>query len=91
MTSWWWSAREASGCEPDAPGLAYDSKDVLADFQVTAPDEGVSEGSIAIRGYFDYVNVGDQVVFPVQSMVKPVATPAQRSGNILTRLFRIGG
>lgn len=77
--------------QPDAPGLFYNEKDVVGDFAVTGPDEGVSEGNVTGRGYFDYVNAGDQVVFPVQKTAKPDVPATQRTGNILTRLFRIGG
>ncbi|MGD0724487.1 MAG: tetratricopeptide repeat protein [Spirochaetia bacterium] len=77
--------------QPDAPGLFYNEKDVVGDFAVTGPDEGVSEGTVTGRGYFDYVNVGDQVVFPVQKTAKPDVGATQRAGNILTRLFRIRG
>ncbi|MFI5369097.1 MAG: tetratricopeptide repeat protein [Spirochaetia bacterium] len=77
--------------QPDAPGLSYNEKDVVGDFAVTGADEGVSEGNVTGRGYFDYVNVGDQIVFPVQKTVKPDVAPTQRTGNILTRLFKIGG
>ena len=76
---------------PEKPGLAYDDKDILADFQVTGTDEGVSEGTIKIRGYFDYVNAGDTVVSPAKPAAKPQAAPSQRGGNILIRLLRIGG
>jgi tetratricopeptide (TPR) repeat protein len=75
----------------DGPGLAYDDRDVIGDFKVTSLDEAVSEGSVTPRGYFDYVNAGDQVVYPVQAAAPPTVGAAQRSGNILTRLFRIGG
>ncbi len=77
--------------QPDAPGLSYSEKDVVGDFKVTGADEGVSEGNVTGRGYFDYVNAGDQVVFPVQKTAKPDVAPTQRAGNILTRLFKIGG
>jgi hypothetical protein len=50
----------------------------------------MSEGVVTNRGYFDYVNAGDQVIFAAQKTPKPDVTTAQRSGNILTRLFRIG-
>jgi tetratricopeptide (TPR) repeat protein len=76
---------------PDGPGLAWDDKDVLGDFTVTAVDEAVAEGSIKGRGYFDYVNARDEVLVPAPASPAPDVTPAQRSGNILTRLFRIGG
>jgi len=75
----------------DGPGLAYDDRDVVGDFKVTGLDEAVSEGSVTTRGYFDYVNAGDQVVYPPQKAVPPTVGAVQRSGNILTRLFRIGG
>jgi len=77
--------------KPDSPGLAYDDGDVVGDFLVTGADEGVSEGTVTSRGYFDYVNIGDQVTYPVQKTAKPEVPTAQRTGNILTRLFRIGG
>ena len=75
----------------DGPGLAYDEKDVLGDFKVTGLDEAVSEGSVSGRGYFDYVNIGDQVVYTVKKDPAPSVSTAQRSGNILSRIFRIGG
>jgi tetratricopeptide (TPR) repeat protein len=77
--------------KPDAPGLTYDDKDVVGDFKVTGSDEALSEGSVSIRGYFDYVNAGDEVLFPIQKTTVPSVAPAQRTGNILTRLFRLGG
>lgn len=77
--------------QADGPGLTYDEKDVVGDFIVTATDEGVSEGKVAPRGYFDYVNAGDQVVFPVKRTPPPTVSTIERSGNILTRLFKIGG
>jgi len=75
----------------DGPGLAYDENDVVGDFRVTGLDEAVSEGLVSGRGYFDYVNSGDQVLYPVKKAAAPTVTPAQRSGNILSRIFRIGG
>jgi tetratricopeptide (TPR) repeat protein len=75
----------------DGPGLTYDENDVLGDFRVTGLDEAVSEGTVTGRGYFDYVNAADEVVYPVKRAAAPALTPAQRSGNILTRIFRIGG
>lgn len=74
----------------DGPGLAYDDRDIIGDFKVTGLDEAVSEGSVTARGYFDYVNAGDQVVYPLQKATPPTVGAAQRSGNILARLFRIG-
>jgi tetratricopeptide (TPR) repeat protein len=76
---------------PDTPGLSFAAGDALGDFLVTGVDEGVSEGTVRIRGYFDYINPGDQVVFAPKPAPKPQVQPAERSGNILTRLLRIGG
>ncbi|HTP60279.1 MAG TPA: tetratricopeptide repeat protein [Spirochaetia bacterium] len=76
---------------PDTPGLSFASGDALGDFLVTGVDEGVSEGSVKIRGYFDYINPGDQVVFAPKPAPRPQVQPAQRSGNIITRLLGIGG
>jgi tetratricopeptide (TPR) repeat protein len=75
----------------DGPGLAYDDKDVLGDFKVTGLDEALSEGAVAGRGYFDYVNIGDQVLYAVKKALPPSVSPAQRTGNLLTRIFGIGG
>lgn len=74
----------------DAPGLLFDQKDVLGDLPLAAVDEGVSEGTVRIRGYFDYVNPGDEVVYPLKPAPKAQLNAAQRGGNILTRLLRIG-
>jgi tetratricopeptide (TPR) repeat protein len=76
---------------PDSPGLSLSPGDIVGDFLVTGVDEGVSEGTVRIRGYFDYVNAGDQVVFMPKPAPKPQVPQAQRYGNILTRLLRIGG
>ncbi|MGA2977179.1 MAG: tetratricopeptide repeat protein [Spirochaetia bacterium] len=76
---------------PDAPGLIYDDRDVIGDFRVTGVDEAVSQGTVTGRGYFDYINAGDQVLFAVQKKAPPTVPPSQRTGNILTRLFRLGG
>jgi tetratricopeptide (TPR) repeat protein len=73
----------------DGPGLSYDDSDVLGDFHITGLDEAVSEGAIKGRGYFDYVNIGDQVISPVKKMPAPAVSAVQRSPNLLTRIFSI--
>jgi hypothetical protein len=83
-------SRGAVTLRPDGPGLSYQDRDVRGDFTVTATDETVSEGSIKGRGWFDYVNAGDEVLFAVAKAPVPDVTPVQRSGNILARLFRLG-
>jgi tetratricopeptide (TPR) repeat protein len=75
----------------DAPGLSYNENDIVGDFHVTGLDEAVAEGTVTGRGYFDYVNSGDQVLYAVKKATAPTVSPSQRSGNILTRIFRIGG
>jgi tetratricopeptide (TPR) repeat protein len=77
--------------QPDSPGLTYNESDMVGDFKVTGADEAVSEGKVTGRGYFDLVNAGDHVVYPVKRTPPPTVTGKQRTGNILTRLFRIGG
>jgi tetratricopeptide (TPR) repeat protein len=76
--------------DPEKPGLLYDEKDVVGDFRVTNPDEGVSEGTVTRKGYFDFVNPGDEVVSPARSAEKPQAAREQRSGSLLARIFRAG-
>jgi len=76
---------------PDSPQLSFEAGDILGDFVVTGLDEGVSQGTIRIRGYFDYINAGDEVVFMPKPVQKPQVPQAQRKGNILTRLLGIPG
>jgi tetratricopeptide (TPR) repeat protein len=75
----------------DGPGMSYSESAVVGDFRITGLDEAVSEGTVTGRGYFDYVNAGDHVLFPVKKVETPVVSPAQRSPNILSRIFGIGG
>jgi tetratricopeptide (TPR) repeat protein len=73
--------------DPVKPGLLYDDADVLGSFTVGAVDEGSAEGKVSRKGYFDYINAGDEVVFaPAKPAAAPVA-PSASGGNILTRLF----
>jgi tetratricopeptide (TPR) repeat protein len=75
--------------------LAWEPKDVVGEFTVTAIDEGVAEGTIKRKGYFDLVNVGDIVAFepPAAAGAALPAQPAPATGigGLLARLFRIGG
>jgi hypothetical protein len=61
----------------------YDEKDVLGDFTITGTDETVSEGAIKGRGYFDYVNVGDQVVFQTISVSEYESLSADAAAGVL--------
>ncbi len=76
--------------DPRLPGLSYEDADVLGSFTVSATDEGISEGLLARKGYFDFINAGDEVV-PLKREEKtlPPAQPAKSTGNILARLFGI--
>jgi tetratricopeptide (TPR) repeat protein len=76
------------------PALSWEQADVVGELTVAAVDEAVAEGTIARRGYFDLVNVGDTVAF------EPVAAPAAKPApaepltgvrGLLARLFRLGG
>ena len=50
----------------------------MGDFKVTGADEGVAEGTVTGRGYFDYVNPGDQVIYPVK---RPRRNPRSALGS----------
>jgi len=67
--------------QADAPGITYDEKDVVGDFKVSAVDEAVSEGTVSYRGYFDYVNAGDQVVYAVKRIPPPSSCPLSVPGT----------
>ena len=42
--------------------------------------KAVSEGTVTGRGYFDYVNIGDQVLYPVKKAAeRPRCPAAQRT------------
>ncbi len=75
--------------DPSLPGIVYDESDVLGEFKVTAVDEGSAEGTVARKGYFDFMNAGDEIVYPVKKETPAPAAPAGQGGNILTRLFGI--
>ncbi|MCR5289861.1 MAG: tetratricopeptide repeat protein [Treponema sp.] len=44
------------------PGLSYDKDAVLGQFTTTVCDEEISEGDFKQNGFFDRLNVGDEVV-----------------------------
>jgi tetratricopeptide (TPR) repeat protein len=77
--------------DPRMPGLVFGDADVIGNYVVQATDEGVSEGLLARKGYFDFINPGDEVVFPLPQKPQAPPQPAPRSGNILTRIFGIRG
>jgi len=76
--------------DAEAVGLQYGEADVIGDFTVKAPDEAVAEGSVVRRGWFDSINLGDEVLFPVARKPKPAADTAAQSKGLLARLFGIG-
>jgi hypothetical protein len=77
------------------PALVWEPADAVGEFTITAIDEGVAEGIIKRKGYFDLVNVGDIVAFEppaVTGAAQPaLPAPAGGIGSLLARLFRIGG
>ena len=79
----------------NGPALVWEPADAVGEFTVTAVDEGVAEGTIKRKGYFDLVNVGDIVAFesPAATGAAQPAQPAPAAGigGLLARLFRIGG
>jgi hypothetical protein len=44
------------------PGLAYSDADALGTITISAVDEAVSAGILARKGFFDMVNLGDEVL-----------------------------
>lgn len=44
------------------PGVMYDQKNVLGSFTVDTADEEISEGTFSRKGFFDRLNVADEVV-----------------------------
>jgi tetratricopeptide (TPR) repeat protein len=43
-------------------GLSYADEDVIGAFKVTATDENMSEGTVAKRSFFDFINPMDEVI-----------------------------
>jgi tetratricopeptide (TPR) repeat protein len=69
--------------------LAWEPGDVLGTIALESVDEGVAEGTIARRGYFDAVNTSDQVLFDLPAPAPAAAAPAaERSpAGLLARLW----
>lgn len=75
----------------DAPGTAWDDADVVGEFTVTAVDEAVAEGTIALRGPFDLVNAGDEVVRPRTAPAAAEPEPPVQRPGLLARLLALFG
>jgi tetratricopeptide (TPR) repeat protein len=81
--------------------LKYSKDDVLGTVTVTKVDEEISEGVIGGTGFYDRVNVGDELVpIPAETAADSSAgtpsaqtppAPAQQSSGGLFGLFRRGG
>lgn len=56
-------------------GLAYAGDDITGTFSVDAVDEEVSAGTLARRGFFDRIAVGDEVVAVPENRPVPAARP----------------
>jgi len=74
----------------DAAGVAWNDGDVIGELTITSVDEAVSEGTIAKRGTFDYVNAGDEIVVPREAPAAAPAPPVPRPG-LLARLRALFG
>ena len=69
--------------KPENLGLTYSQSDVLAELSVTAVGEEASDGTLKSAGFFDTVNIGDQVFLaPAAPPATPVAgaSPAGAKG-----------
>jgi tetratricopeptide (TPR) repeat protein len=75
--------------EPPTGALGAPPLDRLGTFTVETTDENVAEGTIALTGFFDRINVGDAVILPPPPAV--AAEPEPRPRGLLQRLFGIGG
>jgi tetratricopeptide (TPR) repeat protein len=71
------------------PGLSYDDADVLGRLTVTAVDETIAAGRLERAGAFDFINPGDEVVFPVARAAPAAPPPPAGGGNLITRLLGI--
>jgi tetratricopeptide (TPR) repeat protein len=75
-----------------APGVSYNKKDLLGTLVLSAVDEEISEGAFKKKGFYDTLNVGDDVILtknPDGSRENPVRDPGNRpaadsSGNPAT-------
>ncbi len=66
--------------------LAWEPGDVLGQVELTAVDEGVAEGTLTRKGWFDTVNVSDQVLFDLPTTAPATAaTPAP--AGLLARVW----
>ena len=63
------------------PGSSWTRRTLSGDFKVTDPDEGVAVGTVKSRGYFDYVNIGDQVIYPRKDDGEARAQPRAANGK----------
>lgn len=46
----------------EGPGIKYNKKDLLGTVKVTACDEEISEGKYRKNGFYDTLNVGDEII-----------------------------
>ena len=46
----------------EGPGIKYNKKDLLGTVKVTACDEEISEGKYKKNGFYDTLNVGDEII-----------------------------
>jgi tetratricopeptide (TPR) repeat protein len=70
-------------------GFSYNDSDIVGEFTVTGPDEAVSEGTIKTKGYYDLVNIGDEVIFEPEVKEGTEKNQAQQAGGLLQDLMEL--
>ena len=78
------------------PGLTYADADALGKITVSSVDEAVSAGTLSQSGFFDMVNVGDEVINTVNvaasgEAVPLVITDVQGVSDTAARMQRLLG
>lgn len=74
----------------DRLGFSYPASAVVGSFKVTQTDALISQGDIVKNQFFDFINVGDYVIYPPPANEKPVVQAAPPS-TLYQRLLRIPG
>ena len=63
----------------EGPGIKFNKKDLLGSVKVTACDEEISEGKYKKNGFYDTLNVGDEII-----LVKNKDEGNDKDGNAAT-------
>ncbi len=70
-------------------GFSYSESDVLGEFTVNAVDEVVSQGTLKNKGYYDLVNVDDEVIFEPKVKDEAGKTPQPQESTLLHDLMQL--